>query len=326
MEGEGQRLNTRFTQLKRTVAGGASDIPSWVRPWPSAPLCCRAAAAALCAVILLSVRPWQAESVTTYNCHRGPEDKTTAEALAAARQAAPKSRIADGKSIKCGCKARFNIIVPTDQSQPATVRYLMREHTGHDPEMDPAAYLSKAARAFITIQLCQDINMKTSLINMQWLELQMANYRLQHPDKTDNEILAFIEQQAGHPRPRYKPHRPPAHSCALRATSTTTPALMRLLFLLHQPPCPAPSLAVRRAHTPRLSGRPSAAPAPYLRSAPTTPPARPHLALLWAGRCATGPVPGRQGRGQHPAEVAAPATQPPRQRGRVPEHSHRAVR
>lgn len=45
VEGEGQRLNTRFTQLKRTVAGGASDIPSWVRPWPCAPVCCHAAAA-----------------------------------------------------------------------------------------------------------------------------------------------------------------------------------------------------------------------------------------------------------------------------------------
>ena len=280
-------------------------------------------------IILLSVRSWQAESVTTYNCHRGPEDKTTAEALAAARQAAPKSRIADGKSIKCGCKARFNIIVPTDQSQPATVRYLTREHTGHDPEMDPAAYLSKAARAFITIQLCQDINMKTSLINMQWLELQMANYRLQHPDKTDNEILAFIEQQAGHPRPRYKLHdrpRPAVAPSALHPLPPTLHSPMRLLFLLHQPPCPAPSLAVTRTQTPRLYGCPSAAPAPFLRSAPTTPPARPHLTLLWAGRCATGPVPGRQGRGQHPAEVAAPATQPPRQRGRVPEHPHRAVR
>jgi hypothetical protein len=36
-------------------------------------------------IILLSVRSWQAESVTTYNCHRGPEDKTTAEAMAAAQ-------------------------------------------------------------------------------------------------------------------------------------------------------------------------------------------------------------------------------------------------
>ena len=46
VEGEGQRLSTRFTQLKRTVAGGASDIPTWVRPWPcAAPLFCHAAAA-----------------------------------------------------------------------------------------------------------------------------------------------------------------------------------------------------------------------------------------------------------------------------------------
>jgi hypothetical protein len=172
--------------------------------------------------MLLSARSWQAESVTTYNCHRGPEDKTTAEAMAAARQAAPKSRIADGKSIKCGCKARFNIIVPTDPTKPATVRYLTREHTGHDPETGPAAaYLSKAARAFITIQLCEDINMKASFAHQHAVARAAdGEYRLQHPDKTDDEILAFIEQQAaGHPR-------------ATCTTNTPLHSPMRLLFLL----------------------------------------------------------------------------------------------
>lgn len=255
--------------------------------------------------MLLSARSWQAESVTTYNCHRGPEDKTTAEAMAAARQTAPKSRIADGKSIKRGCKARFNIIVPTDQSQPATVRYLTREHTGHDPETDPAAYLSKAARGFITIQLCQDINMKTSLTrqhNMQWLELQMANYRLQHPDKTDNEILAFIEQQAGHPRPRYKPHQPPARSCALRATSTTTPAPQSdapvILAASAPVPCPLPG---GQAHAnPPAFRAPQRHPRPLPPLCANNPACCPPAPRVTLGRALCHGTCGRQGRGQHP--------------------------
>ena len=31
VEGEGQRLNTSFTSIKRCVAGGKSELPAWVR-------------------------------------------------------------------------------------------------------------------------------------------------------------------------------------------------------------------------------------------------------------------------------------------------------
>ena len=75
------------------------------------------------------------------------------------------------------------------------MRYTTRDHTGHDPETDSTAYLSKAAREFITIQLCQDINMKTSKVAQLWLDLQLASYRAAHPDKTDDDILAFFEAE-----------------------------------------------------------------------------------------------------------------------------------
>ena len=92
-------------------------------------------------IILLSVRPWQAESVTTYNCHlRGPQDKTTAEAMAAAQdKPRPKAALQMARALSSAAR-RFNIIVPIPASRCR--RYLTREHTGHNPETDPAAYLA----------------------------------------------------------------------------------------------------------------------------------------------------------------------------------------
>ena len=123
--------------------------------------------------------------------------------------------------------------------------------------------------------------MKTSLINIQWLELQMANYRSQHPDKTDDEIWArrssSSRRVASPSAPSQTPPRtqPPARRFAPFALHTLPPPLhspMRLLFLLHQAPCPACPLPGGQAHTdtPRLSpGAPAPPPPPA--SAPRPP-------------------------------------------------------
>lgn len=230
----------------------------------------------------------QAASATTYNCHHGPDDKTTPEAMAAAKDAAPRSRIAQGKSIKCGCKARFIIFVHKDSTEPATVRYTTRDHTGHDPETDSTAYLSKAAREFITIQLCQDINMKTSKVAQLWLELQLASYRAAHPDKTDDDILAFFEAEArlvAHV-PALLPFRPPANEGSLPARAQLRPGPTRT-----EPGSPVMPSPQPPQHAPHPCG---AAPARTMHalSANRTTPCAPaicppslHPALLGRARC-----------------------------------------
>ena len=262
----------------------------------------------------------QAASATTYNCHHGPDDKTTPEAMAAAKDAAPRSRIAQGKSIKCGCKARFIIFVHKDSTEPATVRYTTRDHTGHDPETDSTAYLSKAAREFITIQLCQDINMKTSKVAQLWLELQLASYRAAHPDKTDDDILAFFEAEArlvAHV-PALLPFRPPANEGSLPALSSAPAqheqSRARLLCLRLSLPNTPPTHAALHPPGPCTPCRPTG-------RRPARPPSArlPFILRCWAGQGATGPVLGRQGRGQHPTEASTTAAQSARQRGRVLE-------
>ena len=132
--------------------------------------------------------------------------------------------------------------------------------------------------------------MKTSLINIQWLELQMANYRSQHPDKTDDEIWArrsSSSRRVASPSapsqtpPRTQPPRPavlrPSRYIHYHPRSTDRCACYSCCIRPRAPPAPSLRRSGAHRHPPSFAGCPSAAPAPSLRSAPT-PHARPHLA------------------------------------------------
>ena len=91
---------------------------------------------------------WEA----TWNCHCGPSNECTPEAIAAAAAAEaaedrkPKLRSV-GKSIKVGCMAQIIVKVTHADPSVAILRYTQLQHNGHDVDAEMDAYLPDQARS-----------------------------------------------------------------------------------------------------------------------------------------------------------------------------------